>query len=156
MASRPTLVRRTPETVWAFLADPANFARWVVGTQRSDPLDDRWPAVGAAMRYTMGFGPLRGTGRTVVRVSEPARRLELEAQTKGLGTARIALEIRPWGEQSLLIIDEHPLTGPGGILHNRLADAFLQVRHRRMLHNLTSLVESATEHESEASARQEA
>ena len=80
----------------------------------SRPLDDRWPAEGSAIRYTAGAGPLRFSGRTVVRRCEPGKLLELEAQSRPLGSARIAIDVRPWGENTLVIIDEHPLTGPGG------------------------------------------
>ena len=60
--------------------DGRTYARWVVGTTGSRPLDDRWPAEGSAIRYTAGAGPLRFSGRTVVRRCEPGKLLELEAR----------------------------------------------------------------------------
>ncbi|MFD7004146.1 hypothetical protein ACFWA5_50015, partial [Streptomyces mirabilis] len=58
-----------------------------------------------------------------------------------LGTARIAMELRPWGEHTLIVLDEHPLRGTGGALHNGLLDAAQHVRHRAMLGRLARLCE---------------
>ncbi|WP_326595514.1 SRPBCC family protein [Streptomyces sp. NBC_01803] len=142
MAIRSVLIRRPPDAVWAVLRDGRRYADWVVGTHASEPLDDAWPAVGAAIEYTVKAGPRQLSGRTVVRAHEPGRRLELEAKSGLLGTARIAIEVRPWGEETLVILDEHPLTGAGGKLHNMASDTLLQLRHRRMLRKLARVVES--------------
>jgi uncharacterized protein YndB with AHSA1/START domain len=142
MAVRPVLIRRPPESVWAVLADGRRYADWVVGTHGSEPLDDDWPANGSAIRYVVRVGPWRLSGRTVVRGCEPGRRLELEAQSGALGTARIGIAVRPWGEGSLVEVDEHPLAGPGGKLHDWATDALLQLRHRRMLRRLARVVEA--------------
>jgi hypothetical protein len=81
------------------------------------------------------------TNQTVVRACEEGRELELEAIAGPLGTARIAIELRPWGEYTLVIIDEHPLQGVGGFLHNAGLEAFIQVRHRTMLKRLAEVCE---------------
>ncbi|MEO3749358.1 SRPBCC family protein [Streptomyces sp. B6B3] len=141
MAVRPVLIRRPPAAVWAVLADGDRYADWVVGTHDSRPLEGDWPSVGATLRYVVRVGPWRLGGETVVRVNEPGRRLELEAHSGRLGTARIAIEIRPWGDDALVIVDEHPLRGPGGRMHNRSSEALLQLRHRRMLRQLARVVE---------------
>ncbi|GAB3106420.1 SRPBCC family protein [Streptomyces calidiresistens] len=143
MAVRPVLIRRSPRVVWEVLSDRRCYAEWVVGTREARPSHGDWPEPGSALRYEMGVGRWRLPGRTVVRVCEPGKRLELEAEAGRLGTARIALELRPWGEDTLVIVDEHPLTGPGGRLHNALSEALLHQRHRRMLRNLASVVEAA-------------
>ncbi|RBM16118.1 SRPBCC family protein [Streptomyces sp. PT12] len=146
MAVRPILIRRPPPAVWAVLCDGSRFADWVVGTHDSAPLDDDWPAVGSAIRYVVRLGPLRARGRTVVRFHEPGRRIELEAQSRSAGTARIAIEVRPWGRDTTLVtVDEHPLTGVIRHLHNPLFEAVLQLRHRLMLRNLARVVESSVE-----------
>lgn len=43
--------------------------------------------------------------------------------------------------ETLVIIDEYPLCGPGGMLHDTAVDA-LQLRHRSMLTRLARIVES--------------
>ncbi|WP_049573099.1 SRPBCC family protein [Streptomyces sp. SBT349] len=145
MAVRPVLIKRPPAAVWSVLSDGHRYADWVVGTHDSEPLDADWPAVGTAIRYTVKIGCKRLAGRTVVRYLDPVRRLELEAQSKLVGTARIGIELEPWGETSTLVtVDEHPLTGPGGRMHNTVSEALLQLRHRRMLRHLADVVEAAT------------
>ncbi|WP_411104184.1 SRPBCC family protein [Streptomyces sp. cmx-4-9] len=141
MAVRHQLIRRPPQAVWSVLADPTLYGEWVVGPSESEPLDEAWPAVGARLRYTVRLGPWSAAGVTTVRHNEPGRELELEAMAKGLGTARIFLQLRPWGEDTLVVCDEHPLRGLGGALHNPASEALLQIRHRGMLARLAKTVE---------------
>ncbi|MEU7697041.1 SRPBCC family protein [Streptomyces sp. NPDC015492] len=141
MAVRHQLIRRPPHSVWAVLADPTRYGQWVVGPCRSTPLDALWPAPGARLRYTIRLGPWSTEGTTTVRHQEAVKELELEAALKSLGTARILLQLRPWGDETLVVCDEHPLRGLGGSLHNPLSDAVLQLRHRGMLPRLARLVE---------------
>ncbi|MEU8624596.1 SRPBCC family protein [Streptomyces sp. NPDC048669] len=103
----------------------------------------QWPELGATLRYEIRIGPFTLHNRTVVvRRNEPTAVLELEADSGPLGSARIAIELRPWGEHTLIIFDEHPLRGAGGALHNGLLDAAQQVRHRVMLGRLARLCEA--------------
>ncbi|MEU2833524.1 SRPBCC family protein [Streptomyces lavendulae] len=141
MAVRNQLIRRPPQAVWTVLADPNAYGEWVVGPSESTPLDGVWPGVGARLRYTVRLGPWSLDGVTTVRHNEPGTELELEASFKALGTARIFLQLRPWGEETLVVCDEHPLRGIGGTLHNPAAEALLQLRHRGMLARLAKVVE---------------
>ncbi|GAA0461471.1 SRPBCC family protein [Streptomyces stramineus] len=141
MAVRHQLIERSPEAVWAVLADGSRYGEWVVGTHRAVPDEGTWPEVDSSIEYTIKLGPWQVCGHTYVRRCEPPRELELEVDSGPLGTARIAIEIRPWGRYSLLIMDEHPLRGPGARLHNAALDAVLQLRHRSMLGRLADVVE---------------
>lgn len=144
MAVRHQVIERPPEAVWAVLEDPRLYAEWVVGTTKSKPLDNRWPQVGARLQYVLGRGRLAYEGRTVVRRMERLRWLELEADSGRLGTARIAIEVRPWGGQSLVLVDEHPLRGIGGAVHTAPLEVLIQLRHRKMLARLAKAVERRT------------
>ncbi|GAA1149209.1 SRPBCC family protein [Streptomyces hebeiensis] len=141
MAVRHQLVAHRPSAVWTVLEDPSRYADWVVGTSDSDIEEGWWPNVGSALAYTVRVGPVTFRGRTVVRRHEPPRALELEAYIGPLGSARIAFDVRPWGEETLVILDEHPLRGFGGSAHNAAVDAVLQLRHRGMLRRLARVVE---------------
>ncbi|MFI2413853.1 SRPBCC family protein [Streptomyces sp. NPDC018947] len=141
MAVRHRLIKTTPQAVWDVLADGGQYANWVVGTSGSAPCRGQWPQVGSAITYEVGLGPLRLRNETVVRRCEEGTALELEAIAGPLGTARIAIELRPWGEQCLAIVDEHPLRGAGGVLHNMGVEAVIQLRHRAMLARLARLCE---------------
>ncbi|MCM2422767.1 SRPBCC family protein [Streptomyces sp. RKAG293] len=148
MAVRQQLIERSRQQVWAVLADPTRYDEWVVGVADSAPGRGDWPAMGADLKYQVVLGPWKGGGRTVVRRSEAPHILELEADSGPLGTARIALEIRPWGRaDSIVVVDEHPLRGAAGSLHNVAVDAFLQVRHRTMLKRLAAVVEESAPRE---------
>ncbi|PPS78415.1 SRPBCC family protein [Streptomyces sp. MH60] len=142
MAVRHRLIQATPEAVWDVLADGDLYVEWVVGPSEVTPKNGQWPEVGATIAYEVRLGPLRLNNETVVRRCVPGSELELEAKAGRLGTARIAVELRPWGEQCLVIVDEHPLRGPGGLLHNVGVEALIQVRHRAMLARLANLCES--------------
>ncbi|MFJ5265027.1 SRPBCC domain-containing protein [Streptomyces sp. NPDC088387] len=141
MAVRHRLIRASPDEVWEVLSDIEKYGDWVVGTSRTEEAEGDWPELGATLRYEIRLGPVTLHNTTVVRRTEPKHILELEADSGPLGTARIALELRPWGEQTLLILDEHPLRGAGGLLHNSLVDAVQQVRGRAMLGRLADLCE---------------
>ncbi|MBT2401796.1 SRPBCC family protein [Streptomyces sp. ISL-100] len=146
MAVRHQLIRSAPEAVWEVLAEGSRYSDWVVGTSDSQPGKGHWPEVGATIDYTVRLGPRTLTGETIVRRSEPPRELELEVDSGPLGTARIAIEVRPWGDHALVILDEHPLRGVGGALHNVALDAVLQLRHRTMLGRLAKVVERGSRH----------
>lgn len=141
MAVRHRLIRKPPADVWAVLSDAERYGDWVVGASRAEVDEGQWPELGAVLRYEIKIGPATLRNRTVVRRSEPVTALELEADSGPLGTARIAMELRPWGGHTLLIFDEHPLRGAGGALHNGLVDLAQQVRHRAMLGRLARLCE---------------
>lgn len=142
MAVRHRLIQASPQAVWDVLADGDQYARWVVGTSDVTPKSGRWPQVGATVAYEVRLGALRLDNESVVRRCVEGSELELEAKAGKLGTARIAIELRPWGEQCLVVVDEHPLRGPGGLLHNVGVEALIQVRHRAMLARLARLCES--------------
>ncbi|SHN09887.1 SRPBCC family protein [Actinacidiphila paucisporea] len=144
MAVRHQLVKRPREDVWAVLADRRAYAEWVTGTSESRSAEGDWPQEGASLEYDVKLGPWSLTGTTVVREEERPSRLALEVDSGRLGTARVDIEIRPWGrESSLVIVDEHPLTGLGGTVHNAAMDVVLHWRHRHMLARLAEVVEGS-------------
>jgi uncharacterized protein YndB with AHSA1/START domain len=141
MAVVNVLIRRPPAQVWDVLADGYAYAEWVVGTREIRAVDDGWPEVGTAIHYTVGLGPLGFRGKTIVRRIEPGRQLGLEADGGPLGTARIVIELLEWGDDTVVILDEHPLRGTAYRLHNAMSDAVLLLRGRPMVQNLARLVE---------------
>ncbi|MDJ0380384.1 SRPBCC family protein [Streptomyces sp. G-G2] len=142
MAVQHQLIHRPCSWVWDVLSDGSRYSSWVVGTRSSWEQQGRWPLVGSTLGYEVKLGPWSYEGRTVVRVHEPPHRLELEAMAGKGGSARIALEMRPWGDDTLVIIDEHPLRGKQGLPHNAAIDALVGLRHRGLLRRLRRVVES--------------
>ncbi|MFF5160205.1 SRPBCC family protein [Streptomyces sp. NPDC000348] len=142
MAVRHRLISASPQSVWAVLEDGTRYADWVVGTSSSKPVRGHWPQLGSAIGFEVRFGPLSLSNETVVRRCLPGEALELEAKAGPLGTARIAIELRPWGDHCLVIVDEHPLRGAGGAVHNVAVEALIQIRHRAMLARLARICET--------------
>ncbi|THA76167.1 SRPBCC family protein [Streptomyces sp. A0592] len=142
-AVRPRLIHAAPDEVWVVLVNSSRYADWVVGTTESRPAGGPWPEVGSALEYTVRLGPWSASGATVVRRVKAPDELELEVHSGPLGMARVAIEIRSWGEESLVIVDEHPLRALGGALHNAALDALPQVRYREMLRTLANVVEES-------------
>ncbi|MFG3104898.1 SRPBCC domain-containing protein [Streptomyces sp. NPDC048182] len=142
MAVRHRVINASPARVWEVLADGDSYAAWVVGAADVTPRRGHWPRVGATIAYEVGLGPLRLGNETVVRRCEEGSVLELEAKAGPLGTDRIAIELRPWGDQTLVVVDEHPLRGVGGTLHNVGVEVLIQLRHRAMLARLARLCET--------------
>src|SRR5271166_5387888 len=141
MAVLNVLVDRGPADVWDVLADGSAYGEWVMGARQTSDIDPRWPEVGSALRYTARFGPLTYEDVTTVRLVDPGRHLELEAHAGRLGTARISIELLPWGEdRTVVIMDEHPLTGPGARWHSVAVEALLRFRNERMLRTLARIV----------------
>ncbi|MFG2606435.1 SRPBCC family protein [Streptomyces sp. NPDC048514] len=143
MAVRHRLIKASPAAVWDVLADGSRYADWVVGTASSYPKRGRWPQEEAAIGYEIRLGPFRVGNETIVRRCREGSVLELEAQAGFLGTARIAIELREWGRYTLVIVDEHPLQGAGGTLHNAGFEVLIQLRHRAMLARLAAACEDA-------------
>jgi hypothetical protein len=141
MAVLNALIKRSPEDVWQVLSDGWAYAEWVAGTQNIRDVDPRWPEPGARIHYTFGVGRWTIDDVTTVRLMEPCRRLELEAFAGLLGTARISIELLRWGDsRTVVIIDEHPLTGLGARWHSVPLDAALRLRNRRMMRSLGNVV----------------
>jgi carbon monoxide dehydrogenase subunit G len=145
MAVRNALVEAPPSEVWAVLTDGYSYDQWVVGTQSVRAVDPGWPHEGTSLHYTVGFGPLRFEDRTIVRLVQPGKCLELEAQARPFGSVRISIRVLPWGDDSVVIMDEHPLRGPSWALENPVVELALALRNRSTLRRLVSVVESRAE-----------
>jgi uncharacterized protein YndB with AHSA1/START domain len=141
MAVLNVLVDRDPGQVWDVLSDGRSYASWVVGTKRICDVDTHWPEEGSRIRFSVGIGRWTIEDVTTVRLVEPGRRLELEANAGWVGSARISITLLPWGDDhTVVILDEHPLTGPGRQWHTAVVDTLLRVRNQRMVRSLAKLV----------------
>ncbi|MBB5926932.1 SRPBCC family protein [Streptomyces echinatus] len=153
MAVRHRVIEADPAAVWDVLADGHRYAEWVVGTGVSRPKHGHWPRRDASIAYEIHLGPFRLGNETVVRHCREGSLLELEIMAGFLGTARFSIELREWGEHCLVIVDEHPLQGAGGALHNAGVEALIQVRHRSMLARLARSCEDGADRRREPSGR---
>ncbi|WP_199549265.1 SRPBCC family protein [Streptomyces sp. N35] len=141
MARNRCLILSSPPEVWDLLSSGPRYGEWVTGTQQVLAADPHWPDVGAQLKVRVGMGPVTLDDTSTVRVCEPLRRLELEAQAGQFGAARIAMKLIPWGENTLFILDWHPIRGPGSRMHGMPVDYLVKVRNGMMLTKLARIAE---------------
>ncbi|GGT57296.1 hypothetical protein GCM10010207_66400 [Streptomyces atratus] len=133
------LILSSPSEVWGLLSDGHRYGEWVTGTQQVLAADPHWPEVGSRLKVRVGAGPLTLDDTCVVRICEPQHRLELEAKADPFGAARIAMNLIPWGENTLFVLDWHPLRGPGTRMHGLPVDYIVAVRNGMMLTKLARI-----------------
>ncbi|MGX4689822.1 SRPBCC family protein [Streptomyces sp. JNUCC 63] len=139
MARNRRLILSSPSRVWGLLSDGHRYGEWVSGTQQVVAADPHWPEVGARLQVRVGVGSLVLDDTCVVRICEPQRRLELEAKADPFGAARIAMNLIPWGENTLFVLDWHALRGPGIRMHELPVDYIVSIRNGMMLTKLARI-----------------
>lgn len=128
-----------PADVFAVLRDGYCYGSWVVGTRTIRSVEEHWPASGARLHYTIGYGPLRKEDQTSVLAMTPDRCLELRAHAWPAGTARIIVTIEPTAAGSLVTLEEFPEQGLGRRLHNPVLDKLIELRNVETLRRLNKL-----------------
>lgn len=132
-----------PERVFAVLANPRSFARWVVGSREIRRADPGWPEVGTAFDHTVGMWPLAlGDHSEVAECSRPEL-LKLLVKARPFSRAYVTLRLVPQGPGTRLSIDEGAADRRSRILFNRLTDPLLRIRNRVSLRRLKALAEGA-------------
>jgi len=142
MAHNEIDVDAAPEAVFAVLADPRSFARWVVGSRRVRGADPDWPAPGSAFDHTVGVGPLTISDHSEVEESDPPRLLRLRVKARPLSCAHVVLRIAPRDPGGARVtLDEHPADLRSRLLINPLTDPLVRLRNAASLRRLKALAE---------------
>jgi uncharacterized protein YndB with AHSA1/START domain len=139
MARTERLIPASPERVFAVLSDPDAYADWVVGSDAVRDADPDWPAVGARFHHRVGIGPLKVDDHTEVLAMEPARRLELHAKARPLGTAKVALDLERRGGGTLVTMVEDGGDRLTRLLFNPLTHFLVRRRNDESLRRLERL-----------------
>jgi uncharacterized protein YndB with AHSA1/START domain len=143
MAVNEVYIDAPPETVFAVLADPASYARWVVGTQAVRDADPRFPAPGTRFHHRVGVPPLTVEDDSEVVASDPPRRLELLTKARPVGIGRVELVLEPDGAGTRVTMTETAADLRARLLLNPLTDLALRARNVVSLRRLRALAESA-------------
>jgi len=140
-----TAVARTidaaPDDVFAILADPWTYPRWVVGARRIREVEGDWPAPGAAFHHVVGVFPLRPRDNTEVIEVDPDRRLVLEARARPTGRAHVTFDLSPAGDgHTRVVMAEVPASGPVRFVPPALLAPLIRARNRETLERLEDVV----------------
>ncbi len=141
MAENEIVIGASRERVFAVLADPAQYAEWVVGASRVRDADDAWPAPGSRFHHSTGVGPATIDDMTeVVECAAPGR-LALLAHLGPLGTFRVELELEETGvELTHVRMREEPVEGISKAA-GPVGDVAGRVRNKLSLARLKTLAE---------------
>jgi len=142
VACNERTIPATPEQIWAVLADPHSYERWVVGAKDIRAADGEWPEPGSKLQHTSGLGPFSLKDNTKVIESEPPRRLVLEARGRPLGIARIEITLEPQRSATLVSMVEHAVRPAPAAAVNA---AISPLMHSRNVETLRRLEEAALE-----------
>ena len=136
MASNERTIKATPEQIWAVLADPMCYDRWVVGAKDIRTADGTWPEPGSLLHHTSGVGPLEVKDNTKVLESEPPHRLVMEARGRPVGIARIELRLEPVGSATKVTMIEEAVRPAPIKLANPALDPLIHSRNTETLRRL--------------------
>jgi uncharacterized protein YndB with AHSA1/START domain len=141
MAHNEIHVDAPPDAVFAVLADPRSFARWVVGSRKIRAADPDWPAAGTTFDHAVGIGPLALADSTTVRAADRPHRLELLVRARPLTQAVVTLRMHGEGEGTRVELDERPADLRSWIFLNPLTDPLVRLRNRESLRRLKALAQ---------------
>jgi hypothetical protein len=128
------------ERVFGILADPLQYATWLVGTARVRQADATWPAPGSRMHHSVGAGPVTIDDSTEVIECEAPERLLLLAHLGPLGSFRVEFLLRAVGADTHVTMHEIPVEGVSK-LAGPVGEAAGHVRNAFSLRRLKELVE---------------
>jgi uncharacterized protein YndB with AHSA1/START domain len=141
MAQNEITTHAAPDAVFAVLADPRSFARWVVGSRKIRAADADWPAPGATFDHAVGIGPLTVADSTTVRAAERPHRLEMLVRARPFTTAVVTLRLQPEGSGTRIEMEEHPADLRSRIFFNPLTEPLVRLRNQESLRRLKALAE---------------
>ena len=139
MAITTIRVPAPTEAVWATILDPTTYPEWLVGADHMRAVDDDWPAVGSRFHHTVGFGPVKVSDHSTVRVLEPRHRLVLGVRATVIVQAEVTFRLRAVGGETELELQEEPDTRFGELVRP-LLDPMTHGRNQLSLERLRDVV----------------
>ena len=141
MSRNVRVLQCTPEDVFRVLADGWLYPSWVVGASRMRLVEDAWPHTGSRLHHSFGVWPALIDDVTVVEEYEPPKRMVVRAKGWPIGEARVAIDVKPRGQASVVRIQEDAVAGPGRFVPAPLLHLGLHWRNAETLHRLAYLAE---------------
>lgn len=123
--------------VWSVLADPRQYARFVVGSKRIRWFEPDWPDVGSAIHHRVGVGPLFLQDESRVTEVVTGRLLRLSAGLRPVAVTEIVFSLEPAGDdRTSVCIEEWVLEGPATVFYAPLVDRLMWLRNAELLRRL--------------------
>ena len=129
-----------PSEVFAVLADPECYPKWLVGAANIRHHDQNWPSPGAKFHHTVGIRPFALMDSTEVIDVEPNRSLVLHVRARPLVTAVVTFRLIGDGDRCVISMEEEPTLRVLGNLARPALDPATHVRNHRSLRRLERLV----------------
>lgn len=142
MPSASTHIDASPERVFALLAQPAQYPRWVIGCKAVHGAGAGWPTLGARVDEAVGFGPLSVPGSMEVLAVDAPRELVFLARAGPMASARVRMALVEEAGGTRVTMSEEPdnlLTRLTTL--SPLADPLMRLRNARSLQRLKGLAE---------------
>ena len=86
-------IPRPVSTVFAAIADPWTYPRWLVGCQDIRAVDADWPAPGSRFHHRVGIGPLTIDDATSVLEVREDHLLRLQVRARPLGRGEVTFRV---------------------------------------------------------------
>lgn len=131
----------SPADVFAVLADASTYAHFVVGTRKIRGSDPHWPAVGATLHHSVGFGPLSLRDTTDVLTVEAPHRLVLVVHIRPFLHAETTFTLTAQGSGTDVELRERPVGGLVSLpLLRPVVAQMIRARNTETLRRLESVV----------------
>lgn len=142
MAITTTVVRASPERVFAILSNPKHYGRFVVGTRRIRKFDPTWPDTGSHFHHSLGYGiTLIRDATRVLEVDEP-HHLTLHTAMRPLGATRTEFRVIAHPHGTRVEIEEVPAQGLVATdALSVVVDHMIRLRNKELLRRLRQLAE---------------
>lgn len=128
-------------SVFAVLADPPRYERFVVGNSGVRRFDPLWPEEGSEFAHTLGIRPLVMHDTTTSLATDHRTYLVLLTRMSLMGATITSFVLQPRESGTLMEIREEPMWGPVSWLWSKLVDQILAWRNRRLLVRLSDVAE---------------
>jgi uncharacterized protein YndB with AHSA1/START domain len=145
MSRNVRVLRCSPADVFRVLEDGWLFPAWVVGASRMREVDEAWPRVGTRLHHSFGVWPVLIDDVTLVEAYDPPHRIVLRPKGWPIGEARVTIDVKPRGADSVVRIQEEAVAGPGRLVPAPLLDVGLYWRNTETLHRLAYLAEGISD-----------
>lgn len=140
MAFTARQIDASPAEVFAVLADPETYPRWLISASEIRHHDANWPSPGAKFHHLVGVKPFVIPDSTEVVDVEPNRSLHLRVRARPFVVAEARFELVGDDEHCVVTLDEWPALRPFTDLVRPLADPLIHARNHRSLRRLADVV----------------